>query len=147
MSKKTLHSQFAGKEAIVAAVIDVVGQTIRRQTGVVLEGPSLGFDERLGGVSVIVGAHFGRTSPVFLRERERSALLRIGVAEGVIRGDLDLDLAVEFWLQAINGLTQPKNLERLGLTPREVFEKGLHLFLQGIFTEAGRKAFARRPRT
>ena len=69
-------------------------------------------------------------------------MLRRGMAQGVVRQDLDADFAVQFWLQSLNGLVQPKTLEQLGLTPRAAFENGVRLFFWAVLTEAGRADFA-----
>ncbi len=167
MSKKTLYVHFASKDEIVAAVIDLVGQTIRRQVEPVFAQEGLSFARRLHEIMEIVGAQFGASRPTLGRELERFApklyekldglrrkniplvvgrILRVGVAQGMVRKDVDLDFAVEFWLQAVNGLVHPATLARTGLTAREAFEKGFRLFVGALLTEAGRAEFARQYR-
>lgn len=168
MSKKTLYVHYAGKDEIVGAVIDLVGQTIRRQVESVFAQEGLSFARRLHGIMEIVGAQFGASRRTLGRELERFApklyekldglrrkniplvigrILRVGVAEGMVRKDIELDFAVEFWLQAVNGLVHPATLARTGLTAREAFEKGLRLFVGAVLTDAGRADFARQFRT
>jgi hypothetical protein len=53
--------------------------------------------------------------------------------------EIDPDFAVEFWLQAIRGLTHPTVLDRTQLTPRQTLEKAIKLFFGGLLTAAGRK--------
>lgn len=167
MSKKTLYVHFGSKDEIVAAVIDLVGQTIRRQIEPVFGEEGLSFACRLHKIMEIVGAQFGASRPTLGRELERFApklyekldglrrkniplvigrILRVGVAEGMVRKDLDVDFAVEFWLQAVNGLVHPATLARIGLTAREAFEKGLRLFVGALLTDAGRVEFAKQVR-
>jgi hypothetical protein len=71
--------------------------------------------------------------------------LSIGVAEGMVRPELDVGFMVEFWVQAMHGLQQPDSLARTGLTPRGAFENGLDLFCQGLLTSAGRADYSRDP--
>jgi len=66
-------------------------------------------------------------------------LIRTGIAEGMVRPDLDPAFATEFWLQAIRGLVQPSTLERTHLTLPQTLEKALNLFFAGLLTPAGRK--------
>ncbi len=164
MSKKTIYVHYDSKDEIVAAVIDMIGQTIRRQVEAVFAQESLSFARRLHGIMEIVGGQFGASRPTLGRELERFApklyekldglrrkniplvigrVLRVGVAEGMVRKDVDLDFAVEFWLQAVNGLVHPATLARTGLTAREALEKGLRLFVSAVLTEAGRADFSK----
>jgi AcrR family transcriptional regulator len=164
MSKKTLYAHFTGKEEIVAAIIDAAGRTIRHQVEAVIANEALSFTGKLRDILAIVGAHWGRLTPALLREFERFAplildkleasrqrniplaigrALRLGMAQGMVRPELDADFAVQFWLQSLNGLVQPSTLEQLGLTPRQAFENGVQLFFRAVLTEAGRADFAR----
>jgi len=162
MSKKTLYSRFASKDEIIAAVIDTAGRAIRAKVEPILTDAGLSFTTKLRQVVAIVGTHWGRVSPSLLRELERFApalhrrleelkqhniplvigrLLRMGAAAGMIRKDVDPDFAVAFWLHSLNGLLAPESLERLDLTPREAFEKGVRLFFWAVLTDAGRADF------
>lgn len=159
MSKKTIYVHFDSKDEIVAAVIDLIGQTIRRQAEIVFARDGLSFARRLHEIMEIVGTQFGATRPSLGRELERFApklyekldglrrkniplvvgrMLRVGVAEGMVRKDVDLDFAVEFWLQAVNGLVHPATLARIGLTAREAFDQGFRLFVGALLTDTGR---------
>jgi AcrR family transcriptional regulator len=162
MSKKTLYAHYAGKEAIVTAIIAVTGATIRRLTAAVLNDPDLGYAQRLHGVMGIVGRQFAMTTPALMRELQRFApgiyaeldglrrrniplviggLLRAGIELGQVKPGIDPDFAVEFWLQSINGLVHPDMLERFGQTPRQAFEKGIDLFFRAVLTEAAYAEF------
>jgi len=162
MSKKTLYRHFPSKDAIVGAIIDEIGQSIRGQMDVILANPRLNFAQKLSGVIDVVGSNLARTSPGMLHDLQRCApqlyqkiddvrrrnvphvfggLIRAGLAEGKVRPEFDADFAVEFWLQAIRGLVQPEVLERTGLTPRQTLEKALHLFFSGLLSSAGYKDY------
>ncbi len=163
MSKKTLYAHYAGKEAIVTAIIAVTGATIRRLTAAVLSDATLSYARRLHGVMAIVGHQFATATPALMRELQRFApglyaeldglrrrniplviggLLRAGLEQGQIKPGIDPDFAVEFWLQSINGLVHPDMLERLGLAPRQAFEKGIDLFFRAVLTDAAYADFA-----
>jgi len=159
MSKKTLYAHFASKDAIVSAIIESAGQTIRRQAQEVMSAPGERFTPKLRAVLTIVGAHIGAMSPRFLADLQRFAphllaqidalkerniplvfgrMLEIGVARGMVRADIDQRFLIEYWLQVIKGVHQPELLARTGLTPKEAFDKALALFFEGVLTEAGR---------
>jgi len=162
MSKKTLYRHFPGKDAIVGAIIDEMGQAIRGQMDAVLANPKLNFAQKLSGVIDVVGSHLAKASPGMLHDLQRCApqlyqkiddvrrrnvpyvfgrLIRAGLAEGKVRPEFDPDFAVEFWLQTIRGLVQPDVLERTGLTPRQTLEKALHLFFSGLLSSSGYKDY------
>lgn len=163
MSKKTLYAHFASKDALVESIIDATARTIRREVDVVLNDASCSFTQKLRAVLRVVGLQFSVVTPEFVRDLQRFApacyqrlrdmrelnipivfgrLFRVGVAEGMVRGDLDVDFLVEFWLQAMHGLQQPTVMQCTGLTPRATFQKGLDLFFLGVLTAEGRADFA-----
>jgi AcrR family transcriptional regulator len=163
MSKKTLYAHFASKDELLSAAIDATGADIRRQVGALLDDDGLSYTARLRNVLAFLGARYGRVKPGLLRELERFApkvyrrldalrgtniplmvgrMLRTGMAEGMVRPEIDPEFAVEFWLQSLNGLMHPGTLERLNLTPRQAFEKGIGLFFWAMLTEAGRADLA-----
>jgi AcrR family transcriptional regulator len=169
MSKKTLYAHFESKDAIVAAIFEATGQTIRRRVSALLEKPQARFLQQIGAVLTILGGYFGTMTPGFLQDLQRFApelyrqldalkernipllfgqVLQLGVTQGAVRGDLEVPLVVEIWLHIIKGVHDPASLARTGLTPRQAFDKALDLFLRGLLTPQGRKQLDRsqRPR-
>jgi AcrR family transcriptional regulator len=162
MSKKTLYVHFPSKDALAEAILDGIGKTIRTQLDAVLSHPKFTFAQKLCGVIDVVGSILGKVSPATLRDLQRYAphlyqkieevrkknipyvfgrLIRTGIAEGMVRPEIDPAFAAEFWLQAIRGLVQPDILDRTQLTPRQTLEKAIHLFFNGLLTPAGRKDY------
>ncbi len=160
MSKKTIYAHFASKDAIMGALIDAIGATIRRRIGEVAVGPGT-FPQKLGAALAIVGSYFAFLSPGLLQDLHRFAphlyaeidklkerniptlfagILRFGVEQGMVRGDVDLAFIAEFWVQTIKGLHEPASLARTQLTPKAAFDKALDLFFRGILTPQGREA-------
>jgi AcrR family transcriptional regulator len=164
MSKKTLYAHYASKEAIVAAIIDVTGRTILREAQAILADTARSFTQKLRGVLGVVGAQLGLLTPALLRDIQRfapelhrkiddlrehnipivfSRMLRQGVDEGMLRPDLDVPFAVEFWLQAMNGLLQPQVLARTDLTSRATLDRAVDVFFLGLLTTDGRRDYRR----
>jgi AcrR family transcriptional regulator len=162
MSKKTLYVHFPSKDALAEAILDGLGKSIRTQLEAVLSHPKLTFAQKLCGVIDVVGSVLGKVSPATLRDLQRYAphlyqkieevrqknvpyvfgrLIRTGIAEGMVRPEIDPAFAAEFWLQAIRGLIQPDILDRTQLTPRQTLGEGIHLFFNGLLTPAGRKDY------
>ena len=172
MSKKTLYVHFPGKDALIGAIIDEIGEAIRSRMDVVLTNPRLNFAQKLSGVIDVVGSQLAKASPGMLHDLQRYApqlfqridnvrqrnvpivfgrLIRAGLDEGKVRPEIEPEFAVEFWLQAIRGLVHPDVLERTGLTPRQTLEKALPLFFSGLLSSTGHKDYekilASRPKT
>jgi AcrR family transcriptional regulator len=162
MSKKTLYVHFPSKDAIITAIIDGIGESIRARMDAVLSNSRLNFSQKLCGVSEVVGSNLAKAGPGLLHDLQRFApqlyqkiddlrqrnvpyvfgrLIRAGLAEGKVRRDVDPDFAVEFWLQAIRGLIHPLVLDRTQLTPRQTLDKAIHLFFGGLLSAAGRKDY------
>jgi AcrR family transcriptional regulator len=162
MSKKTLYVHFPAKDAIIERIIDALGSRLRARMDAVVSDPKLSFTEKVAGVVAAASTTLGRVSPAMLRELQRNApgvyqkledirqrtipvifgrLIRDGIAEGMVRPDIDPAFATEFWLQAIRGMVQPAVLERTQLSIPQTLHRALHLFFAGLLTPAGRKTY------
>lgn len=160
MSKKTIYTHFSSKDAIIDAIITATGATIRRQVQAAMAGPEP-FPAKFEAVLGIIGVQFGPMGPDFLQDLHRHApqvarqidalkdknipivfdlLLRDGMAQGMVRPDIDIPFVTAYWLEVIKGIHDPAVLARTGLTPRAAFDKGIELFFRGLLTEKGRAA-------
>lgn len=162
MSKKTLYLHFPGKDAIIAAIIDGVAARMQTRIGEILDDRSLDCAGRLCLVIETIGSNTAKLTPAKLRDLQRNApaayakidairrrnipmffgrIIRDGITDGAIRGDVDPTFATEFWLQAMRGMLDPETLERTELTPQQTLEKAVDLFFRGLLTPAGREQF------
>ena len=160
MSKKTLYVHFAGKDEIIAALIDDLGREIRADADALLHSRQLNFAEKLRGFVEGMAERMAAVNPHIIRELQRYApklfervaamreqnipyvfgrFVEEGQIAGLVRDDLPAGFAIEFYLQAMHGLHQPAALERLRLAPREVIRHAVDLFFGGLLTPAGRK--------
>jgi AcrR family transcriptional regulator len=160
MSKKTLYQHFASKEELMRAVIDDLGREIRASADALLANRQLNFAEKLRGFAEGMVERTRRINPLLLRDLQRFApalyrqvaemreknipyvfgrFIEEGQLAGMVRTDLDTAFAVQFYLQAMNGLLQPAVLDRLNLAPREIPPRAIKLFFGGLLTPAGRK--------
>lgn len=160
MSKKTLYVHFAGKEALMRAVIEDLGREIRASADELFANRQLNFAEKLRGFAEGMIERLGRLNPRTMRDLQRFApelhqlmaemreknipyvfgrFIEEGQLAGMVRTDLDTAFAVQFFLQAMNGLIQPATMERLHLTPRDILPRAIELLFGGLLTPAGRK--------
>jgi AcrR family transcriptional regulator len=162
MSKKTIYNYFESKDALIDAVIEELGRSIRERFEKVLSDPHLDSTEKLCLVLDEVGSRLSKISPSLLKDLRKNMptvyrkidelrsrnipivfarLIQQGIAEGLIKPDIDPIFAGQFWLQAIRGLLDPDVLERTQLTPKQTLEKSVHLFFNGLLTDAGNQKY------
>jgi AcrR family transcriptional regulator len=162
ISKKTLYVHFASKDEIIGRIIDRLAETLRARMQAALADEGLTFPQKVAGIVEAAGSTLAQCSPALLRDLQRYApaiyqkiedlrqkiipvvfgrLIRMGIADGKVRPDIDPEFATEFWLQALRGLVQPAVLERTGLTLPQTLQRALHLFFAGLLTPAGRKDY------
>lgn len=160
MSKKTLYVHFDSKEALMRAVIADLSQEIRASADALLANRQLNFAEKLRGFAEGMVERLTKTNPRLLRDLQRFApdlyqqvaemreknipyvfgrFIEEGQLAGMVRPEVDAAFAVQFFLQAMNGLVQPATMERLGLAPRDIAPRAIGLFFGGLLTPAGRK--------
>lgn len=162
MSKKTLYVHFAGKDEIIAAVIDDLGAEVRADADALLQNRGLNFAEKLRGFVEGMAERLATLTPATVRDLQRFApqlyarveavrqksipyvfgrFVEEGQMSGLVREDISPGFAIEFFLQAVHGLLQPAALERSKLAPREVIVGAIDLFFGGLLTPAGRKQY------
>lgn len=160
MSKKTLYVHFPSKEALMRAVIEDLGREIRTSADELFASRQLNFAEKLRGFAEGMVERLTKTNPRLLRDLQRFApdlyrqvaemreknipyvfgrFIDEGQLAGMVRPEVDTAFAVQFFLQAMNGLCQPATMERLGLAPRDIAPRAIGLFFGGLLTPAGRK--------
>lgn len=163
VSKKTLYVHFPSKSAIAEQIIDFIGRSMRSRFDKVLDDHALSLSQKLCAIVEVIGSNLSQISPLMLRDLQREApgmyqkieelrqknipyvfgrLLKQGHDAGLVRPEIDLSFATEFWLHAVRGLMQPDALDRTGLTPRQTLEKAVPLFFSGILTPAGQTDYA-----
>lgn len=162
MSKKTLYVHFAGKDVIIAAIIDDVSREIRADTEALIHNRGLNFAEKLRGFVEGMAERLAQLNPRNIRDLQRYAptlhqrlvevreknipyvfgrFVEEGQLAGLVRTDLPPGFAIEFFLQAMNGLLQSPGLERVQLAPRDIIRHAVDLFFGGLLTPAGRKQY------
>jgi AcrR family transcriptional regulator len=160
MSKKTLYVHFPSKDAIVRAVLEQLGAEVRAEADALFANRQLGFAEKLRGFAESMFERLSRLNPRTERELQRFAphlhaqlveirqrnipyifgrFIEEGQLAGKVRTDVNTAFAVEFFLQAMQGMLRSGAFERHHLAPRDVVPRAIDLFFGGLLTPAGRK--------
>jgi AcrR family transcriptional regulator len=162
MSKKTLYVHFPSKDAIITTLIDTIASNVRREADAMLGNENLNFAEKLHGFIERLVGQLTAVNPRSLRDLQRMAphlhervedvraknipyvfgrFIAEGIEAGHVRPDVSPAFAIEFFLQAMQGLMHPVTLERLGLRPNEVVPRAIALFFGGLLSPLGRKHY------
>jgi AcrR family transcriptional regulator len=162
MSKKTLYVHFSGKDEIIGAVLQNLGDETRADAEAILRNRSLNFAEKLRGFVEGMMQRLATLDPRTLRELQRHApalfarvdemrrknvpyifgrLIEEGQEAGYVRTEVPVVFAIEFFLNAMQGLLQGPVLEQLRLAPTHAIAHGIDLFFGGLLTSAGRKQY------
>lgn len=158
MSKKTLYVHFAGKDALVDAVVLTFADELKALAAELFGDTSLGYAAKLAKFTREMTERFSRMPPTLFRELQRYApdvyrrieelrfntipvvfgrIIAEGKKAGMVRSEVDPAFATEFWRAAVQGVMQPDVQERLGLRPDQVFVQALALFCGGLLTVEG----------
>jgi AcrR family transcriptional regulator len=162
MSKKTLYIHYPSKDAIVEELLNRFVADIRGTADRIFSDQTLSFTAKLHRFTETMTQRFTRMGPHVFRDLQRFAphiyrrieevrhntipyvfgrIVRQGQAAGMVRADVDPDFAIEFWRPAVQSLMHPDTLERLKLTPDQMFTRAIDLFFGGLLTPAGRKDY------
>ncbi len=162
MSKKTLYVHFSDKHSLALEVVEGVGAEVRAGAEEILADRGLSFAGKLHRFLGLLTERLARLDPSALRDLQRFApdvyrrieelraaalpdvfgrLLDQGRAQGMVDRKLDLALAVDYHLHAVQGLMRPDSLIRLRISPGEVCERAVRLLMSGLLTAAGRKEY------
>lgn len=162
MSKKTLYVHFAGKDEIVAAIIDDLAADIRADADALSRNPELNLAEKLRAFVEGMMRRMASLTPRTVRDLQRFApklygkveevrgktlpyvfgrFLEDGQRAGMVRTNVPAEFALEFFLHAIQGMMQPATFDRLRMAPGEVLPAAIDLFFGGLLTSTGRKQY------
>jgi len=160
MSKKTLYEFFPGKLDLLRATTRLRNDSCVREMGAIAS-EKLDFFARARKTFGYISRVYSQLTPAYLNDLRRSApevwteiqefrrthvrrnmldLLDQGVAQGILRKDLDRETLVRLYLTMTSALLNP---EISGWAPGEqistTFEVFVRVYFEGLITDAGRK--------
>ena len=161
MSKKTLYEFFPGKKELLRAATRCNSDACERELSAIA-AEKLDFFARARKTFDYIARMYSRLTPAYMNDLRRSApevwaeiqefrrvrvrrhmleLLDHGVAQGVLRKDLDRETLVRLYLTMTSALLNP---EISGWEPGEqiapIFEVFVRVYFEGLITDAGRRS-------
>jgi AcrR family transcriptional regulator len=163
MSKKTLYEFFPGKKELLRAATRCNTEACEREMNAIA-AEKLDFFARARKTFGYIARMYSRLTPAYMNDLRRSApevwaeiqefrrvrvrrhmleLLDHGVAQGVLRKDLDRETLVRLYLTMTSALLNP---EISGWEPGEqiapIFEVFVRVYFEGLITDAGRRGLS-----
>jgi AcrR family transcriptional regulator len=162
MSKKTLYRFFPGKEQLLKEMI--IGMKCKFEDYVqeLWGNLEMSFIEKLknlmnyisnqpsafrGPLSLDLQKNFPLLWAEINESRKTHSLQKFnlllseGIEKGVFRLDIDQQIVVLLFMNAIQGILNPDVLSQLPYTANQVFESIIRVLMEGIFTEEGRRKY------
>jgi AcrR family transcriptional regulator len=162
MSKKTLYRFFPGKEQLLKEMINGMKCKFEDFVQELWGNQEISFLEKLkklmNYISNQPSAFRGPLSqdlqknfPLLWEEINESRkthslnkfnlLLSEGIQKGAFRQDIDQQIVVLLFMNAVQGILNPEVLSQLPYTTNQVFESIIKILMEGIFTEEGRQKY------
>ena len=162
ISKATLYKHFGSKEKVLAEVVESIKGEILKTVDSIVADDNLAFLDRITRLMLHVGRWFFRMGPMLMKDLHRNVpwvweeieafrtqkillnfrrLLEIGVREGDVRPDVDLDLAVQMFLALVQKFVNPEALFGSGRSALSILETLFKMIFGGILTGSAREAF------
>ena len=162
MSKKTLYRFFPGKEQLLREMINGMKCKFEDYVLELWGNNEMSFLEKLknlmnyisnqpsafrGPLSLDLQKNF----PILWDEINESRkthslnkfnlLINEGIEKGAFRKDIDQQIVVLLFMNAIQGILHPDVLSQLPYTANQAFESIIKILLEGVFTEEGRHKY------
>ncbi len=162
MSKKTLYKHFSNKEHILKELLNAIKCEVDSFTETLISDKSMEFIEKLKRFMNFI-ARLGskmegplvhdlmRNHPEFWRDIQEfrhkkahsnlSRLIEQGMKSGIFRKDINTEVVVIAYVNAIHSLINPDVLSRLPISADQVFKEVVKILFEGIFTNEGRRKY------
>ncbi len=162
MSKKTIYRFFPGKEQLLKEMVTGMRCKVEDYVQELWANTEMPFIEKLKNLMNYIGTQsitlrgplghdIQKNFPQLWEEINESRrthslqkfnlLINEGMEKGIFRKDIDQQIIVLLYMNAIQGILNPEVLAQLPYTANQVFESSIRVFMEGIFTEEGRNKY------
>lgn len=162
MSKKTIYKHFPSKDDLVDALMKSVMASMEKSCDEILAHETTDFVEKLRSMMTLVAVQYSGLGRPLLEDLEKNApniwkridefrskrimlvfgrLLEEGVGKGSFRSDIDRQLILMIYTNAIQTIINPHTLLHLPFTAGQVFESIVKVLFEGILTDEARREY------
>jgi AcrR family transcriptional regulator len=162
MSKKTIYKYFTSKDDIIR---EIVRQKLFRMDSsckILHEDTSIDFIERVKSITTYLSKEMQAMKPTFFLDVQRTMpdlwkeidafrkekifndftqMVREGISLGIFRSDINVEVLVLMYENAISSILHPETLATLPLTASQAYEAIISIVLSGIFTEQAKEKY------
>ncbi len=162
ISKKTIYKFFQGKDQLLKEIIHGMKCEVEDYVYKIWSNEKMDFVEKLKLLMNFIGKQSSKLHGPLLHDLQKcnpeiwkevqevrkkhsfekfSRLLEEGIDKGVFRSDINKQLMVLFYLNAVQGIINPEVLSQLPFSADQVFEGIIKIMLEGLLTEEGRTKY------
>jgi len=162
ISKKTLYKYFDGKEQLLREIVERMKLRIKTNCHIICDDQEMDFIHKLKKLMNYIAKQSSKLRGVLPEDlqknhpdiwdgineyRKKEAftkfkdLIEEGVRKGAFRKDIDQQIIVLMYVNAISELVRPDVLVNLPYTGDQVFETIIKIMFEGIFTDEGRTKY------
>lgn len=162
ISKKTLYKHFSNKEHVFKEHMNSIKCEVDSFVETLISDKKMEFIEKLKRFMNFIAKQGSKlegpmvrdlmkSHPEFWRDIEEfrnkkahsnlSRLIEQGMKSGIFRKDVNTDVVVLAYVNAIHSLINPDVLARLPISADQVFKEVVKILFEGIFTNEGRKKY------
>lgn len=162
ISKKTLYKYFDSKEDLLRAIVETLKIRIKTNCDIICDDNKIDFIEKLKKLMNYIARQSSKLRGPLPQDLQKnfpeiwisideyrkkeaftkfSELINEGVRKGAFRSDIDQQIIVLMYVNAISGVLTPEILAQLPFTGDQVFETIIKIMFEGIFTDEGREKY------
>lgn len=163
MSKKTIYKFFPGKEEIIREITREKLHTVHQGCLQCQGDRSTDFMQRIRNVTGLISTEMRSMKPKFYIDLQRSmpdlwkevdefrsqriledfsAMIREGVEIGVFRSDINVDVLVLMYSNAMQSIINPETLAKLPLNASQAYDAVVDIIFGGVFTPGAKEKYS-----
>ena len=166
ISKKTIYKYFDGKDDLVEAVSRETMSEMARCCQSIVDEQGVDYVDKLKRMMTMVAVQYSKLGRPLIEDLQKNAprlwneiaasrtqriniefgaMLREGMEKGVFRNDIDRDLILMIYANAIQTIINPEMLVHLPYTAAQIFETIVKVIFEGILTEEAKPKYLSQP--